>query len=200
MSSLPGALPLSIVQPRPPLVEVQGFHLCVLSIPVCQVIKVGCVYPCIPYKHTHSPCSLVICSLQIMKLHIAPSAVFVPPSNSVETLNDLNFCWSGYLFLLFSSSAVRRVQGAAGELCPSWGGSFADRETMETASRRQWRGPQGPWKTAPSSHSASSPSAASSSPTFGVTSQPHFFHQELPALLQMSRWPMNYFRAPSRAA
>lgn len=77
-------------------------------------------------------------------------------------------------------AAVRRVQGAAGELCPPGGRPFADRETMETTSRGEHQRPQRPRPA-----TSSSPSEPRGS---GVTPQSRLLHQQAPSLLQMSRW------------
>lgn len=94
--------------------------------------------------------------------------------------------FSTWCFLIHSDcqcvplvTAVRRVQGAAGKLCPTGGCPFTDRETMEKTGRGEYHchGPQRPRPTA----SSSSPSDP------GVTSQPRLLHQEASSLLQMPR-------------
>lgn len=89
---------------------------------------------------------------------------------------SVTFCCA----LIVSTTAVRGVQGAAGELCPSRGCSFADWETMEEAGR----GCRG-------NGSQRARQAAASPRDPGLSSQPWLFQQEVPSLLQMPRWPLH---------
>lgn len=118
----------------------------------------------------------------VLKSQLSVSSILICPPQIHEAYGFLaELClFPGDRQCCSCVAAVRRVQGAAGELCPPGGRPFADRETMEKTSRGEHRRPQRPRPT-----TSSSPSEPCGP---GVPPQPRILHQQAPSLLQMSRW------------
>lgn len=160
----------------------------VLSISVCLGIQAG-VYP----LHTHTPHvpHLLLSQDSLHRIWFCVFRVSVVRDTFPPLLHLFPFllecCFpprlcresaglSDFSVVVVSTTAVRGVQGAAGELCPSGGCSLADRETMEeTGGGRGVQRSQRPRQAPPSPREPR------------LASQPRLLLQEVSSLLKMPR-------------
>lgn len=163
--------------------------------PFCLFLSAQVFGLCVSFTHTHHKLP-ISCYLRTLRwicfyvfrvslvretfppvLHLFPFLLEFrfPPRSRRESggLSDFFCCCC---LLILSTTAVRGVQGAAGELCPSGGCSFADRETMEETGGG--RGGQRSQRAGQAPPSPRDPRLAS---------HPWLLQQEVPSLLKMPR-------------